>query len=107
MKEKTVFFCSECGCESPKWMGKCPGCGQWNTMIEEKVAPENSKNRSHNSKAAGKPKKLSEISSAGGAFEANISELDRVLGGGAVAPCFVRRPRNREIDIAFANVQNS
>lgn len=90
MKEKTVFFCSECGCESPKWMGKCPGCGQWNTMIEEKVAPENSKNRSHNSKAAGKPKKLSEISSEQEErLKTNISELDRVLGGGAVSGSLV------------------
>ena len=36
-KAKTVFFCKECGYETPKWMGQCPGCHQWNTMTEEKV----------------------------------------------------------------------
>ena len=39
-KTKTVFFCNECGHESPKWVGKCPGCGQWNTMVEETVTAE-------------------------------------------------------------------
>ena len=38
-KAKTVFFCKECGYETPKWMGQCPGCHQWNTMTEEKVSP--------------------------------------------------------------------
>ena len=35
---KSVFFCSSCGYESPKWLGNCPGCGEWNTFVEEKVA---------------------------------------------------------------------
>ena len=34
-KEKTVFLCGECGYESPRWMGKCPACGSWNTLVEE------------------------------------------------------------------------
>ena len=38
-KAKTVFFCKECGYETPKWMGQCPGCHQWNTMTEEKINP--------------------------------------------------------------------
>ena len=38
VKTKTVWFCKECGNESPKWMGKCPACGEWNTMVEETVA---------------------------------------------------------------------
>ena len=37
-KAKTVYFCSECGGESVRWMGKCPHCGAWNTLVEEKVA---------------------------------------------------------------------
>ncbi len=37
MKEKTVWFCSNCGNEYPKWMGRCPACGEWNTMVEQKV----------------------------------------------------------------------
>ena len=36
---KTVYYCKQCGTESPKWVGRCPGCGEWNTMIEEPVAP--------------------------------------------------------------------
>ena len=39
-KKKTVFVCQDCGYETPKWLGKCPGCGAWNTMVEEVVAPE-------------------------------------------------------------------
>ena len=39
-KAKTVYFCSECGGESVRWMGKCPHCGAWNTLVEEKVAEE-------------------------------------------------------------------
>ena len=38
-KAKTVFFCKECGYESAKWMGQCPGCHQWNTLVEERVTP--------------------------------------------------------------------
>ena len=38
-KNKTVFVCSSCGCESPKWYGRCPSCGEWNTMEEELRAP--------------------------------------------------------------------
>ena len=38
-KQKTVYFCSECGHESSKWMGQCPACKQWNTFVEEKAAP--------------------------------------------------------------------
>ena len=38
-KNKTVFVCSACGCESPKWYGRCPSCGEWNTMEEELRAP--------------------------------------------------------------------
>ena len=39
-KEKSVFFCQECGYESAKWLGKCPGCGQWNTFVEETVSKQ-------------------------------------------------------------------
>lgn len=40
MKQKTVYLCSDCGYESPKWYGKCPSCGAWNTLSEYKVKPE-------------------------------------------------------------------
>ena len=38
-REKTVFLCGECGYESPRWMGRCPACGSWNTLVEEKAVP--------------------------------------------------------------------
>ena len=41
--KKTVFFCQECGYESPKWMGQCPACRQWNTFVEETVSPQTGK----------------------------------------------------------------
>ena len=43
-KTKTAYFCKSCGAESPKWLGKCPSCGEWNTFVEEPVAPKSSKN---------------------------------------------------------------
>ncbi|HEY3426661.1 MAG TPA: hypothetical protein VGL27_17840, partial [Negativicutes bacterium] len=39
-RKTTAFFCQECGMESPKWVGKCPGCGEWNKMVEEPIAKE-------------------------------------------------------------------
>lgn len=42
----TVFFCKECGYESAKWLGKCPGCNSWNSFVEEKVTKSNKKRRS-------------------------------------------------------------
>ena len=86
-KEKTVWFCTACGNESPKWMGRCPACGQWNTMVEQTVAPGKAPrvNQDPSRRPANKPQPLREI---GSAQEARISlgnaELDRLLGGGIV-----------------------
>lgn len=87
-KVKSVFICSECGFESPKWYGKCPGCGQWNTMNEEAVESSSPKaaglGRSRRP-ALAKAVSLSEISaSEGERYHTGMSELDRVLGGGIV-----------------------
>ena len=89
MKAKTVFFCTDCGNESPKWQGRCSACGSWNTMVEQ---PAESKARS--SKTAGapsdvapqsEPKRLSELdASMEMRFSTGLTELDRVLGGGTV-----------------------
>ena len=38
VRQKTMWFCTECGADAPKWTGKCPGCGAWNTMVEEKIS---------------------------------------------------------------------
>lgn len=84
-KKSTVFFCQNCGYESPKWMGQCPGCKEWNSFVEEPVASVAIK--SHG--AAGglqKPAALSEIAmQEEDRMATGIGELDRVLGGGIVA----------------------
>ncbi len=86
-KDKTVFFCTECGNESPKWMGRCPACGSWNTMVEKTVATgKPAKNAQAAARSGGhSPQPLSEVSSA---QQRRISlgspEVDRLLGGGLV-----------------------
>lgn len=86
MKTKTVFFCTECGNEYPKWMGQCPSCGCWNTLVEQIMQ----RNEQNSSKSANNPSKklpirLNELDATGELrFKTGISELDRVLGGGAV-----------------------
>ena len=83
-KPKSVFICSECGYESPKWMGKCVGCGAWNTMEETLTTPIKA-TASTVSASLATAKPLSQIScSDEPRFVTGISELDRVLGGGIV-----------------------
>ncbi len=87
VKTKTVWFCKECGNESPKWMGRCPACGQWNTMVEETVAT-GKKNLSAALSEPGsgnKPMPLSHLdTSAESRISLNNGEVDRILGGGLV-----------------------
>lgn len=89
-KTKTTFFCQNCGAQSPKWIGKCPACGEWNTYVEEVIQKEeagkgNWKLTGAREKRASTPKRLSDIN-----FEemprtvTHDAELDRVLGGGIV-----------------------
>lgn len=86
MKEKKVWFCTNCGNESPKWMGKCPACGEWNTMTEQTtVTGKASRNRSAASVSGNKPVHLGEISSTEETrIRLGMGELDRLLGGGIV-----------------------
>ena len=90
-KAKTVFYCTNCGNETPKWQGRCPACGAWNTMeefIEKPVAVGKAKSAPVGQSR--KPKKLSEVTSDGEIrFSTGMTELDRVLGGGAVAGSLV------------------
>ncbi len=94
-KTKTAFFCSNCGAQSPKWVGRCPSCGEWNTYTEEVIgrtdrqawqqgltfAPEQGKN---------KPLLIQDIAShALTRLDTGNRELDRVLGGGLVPGSFV------------------
>ena len=85
-KDKTVYSCTECGGTSPKWLGKCPQCGAWNTLVEsvaEASAP--TKNRFAALAASAAVQPLSEIEGSEVArMESGIEELDRVLGGGLV-----------------------
>lgn len=88
-KSKTLFFCQNCGHESPKWMGKCPSCNQWNTFAEEVVKKESAArqgwHQDDEKRRANKPRTIQEIESG---KEIRIAtpdqELNRVLGGGIV-----------------------
>ena len=86
VKTKTVWFCKSCGNESPKWMGRCPACGEWNTMVEETVATGKKASVADRVPGAGqKPMPLSEIdSSVENRISLNNDEVDRILGGGLV-----------------------
>ena len=87
-KAKTIYVCSECGYETPKWLGKCPDCGSWNTLNEQQAAPVLKQEEKKLKRAPGSdavavrvdeiPDENMERSSSG------IAELDRVLGGGVV-----------------------
>lgn len=96
-KTKTVFVCNECGSESSKWVGQCPACGAWNSMVEERVPEFREDDRRRRTSGcrstgseggisgSGKPQKLSGVTS-GETFriDTGIGELNRVLGGGLV-----------------------
>src|SRR3954470_24847745 len=85
-RSASVFACSSCGHESPKWHGRCPGCGEWNSLVEERAAPASggSTPRMRAAKAA-RPVPLREVAAEQVArMGTGIAELDRVLGGGMV-----------------------
>ena len=86
-KTKTAYVCTECGYDSPKWYGKCPSCGSWNTMAEEVVREEKHGKQLNILTPGGgnRPVRLREIAGTEEArFSTGIGELDRVLGGGMV-----------------------
>ena len=90
-KTKTIFFCTNCGNETPRWMGRCPGCGAYNTMeehIEKPAAPGRAVSAPVG--ISRKPQRIREVSSDSEIrFSTGMGELDRVLGGGAVAGSLV------------------
>ena len=90
-KTKTVFFCTSCGYETPKWMGRCPSCGAFNTMEEHVEKPAAvGKAKSAPVGQSRKPQRIREVDSDGEIrFSTGMGELDRVLGGGAVAGSLV------------------
>ena len=85
-KAKSVFFCTECGNETPNWAGRCPSCGAWNTLVEQAVgdgAKAKTGGRSRALRAKAHP--IAELDTAQEIrFPTGMGELDRVLGGGAV-----------------------
>ncbi len=84
MKKQTkiVFVCQSCGHQTPKWMGRCPDCGQWNSMAEESLAPAGKRGKSS---PMGHPQGIDEISFGPELrFKTGIVEFDRTLGGGLV-----------------------
>ena len=97
-KDKIAYVCSNCGQESPKWIGKCPACGQWNTFKEIKVAPtstplkgrsqgwgQNASSAQSSAASAGKVLRLRDISNHDDPrIDMHDEELNRVLGGGLV-----------------------
>lgn len=85
-KKNVVFVCQSCGAESARWMGKCPRCGEWNSIVEEAVQPVKKSGRTWVSRS--KPVPITEVeNSAETKFSSGIPELDRVLGGGLVPGC--------------------
>ena len=86
-KQKTVFYCQNCGAKSPKWIGKCPSCGEWNTYLEEIVSPSNAVPAwaSAKGKPGNTPTPINEITAEQHQRDSSgDEELDRVLGGGIV-----------------------
>ena len=88
-KPKSLWYCTSCGAEAPKWMGRCPACGEWNTMVEAPAekAPKSPAGRTRGllSATAAVPQRLDEVSGAEELrFRLGNGELDRILGGGMV-----------------------
>ena len=94
MKARTVFYCTECGNETPKWAGKCPACGAWNTVVERPPEAAPKKSRGLGRAASAMPaavggsrraRPVTDLETAAEIrFPTGMGELDRVLGGGAV-----------------------
>jgi len=84
MKQKTVFTCQNCGYQAPKWLGRCPECGTWNSLVEE-VLESTDKSRSREAKIQDAPQRMDTISlNEHIRYKTGLSEFDRTLGGGLV-----------------------
>jgi len=86
-KRKTTFVCQQCGYESLRWMGKCPGCQQWNTLVEEVMATQSNRHvlGSKGEQTKSKPEKITAIESESTTrYLTEMGEFNRVLGGGIV-----------------------
>ncbi len=84
-KVKVEYACTSCGFTSPKWLGKCPDCGKWGSLVEEAVADEPKDRVASVELPAGKPVRLADVAeTASSRSSTGIGELDRVMGGGVV-----------------------
>ena len=89
-RPQTIHICSQCGLQSAQWRGQCPGCGAWNTLVEERLAKSDGERHATGARAGGRGKgaplmPLSQVATAPVArLKTGIGELDRVLGGGLV-----------------------
>lgn len=89
-KVKTKFVCQECGYETPKWMGKCPSCNNWNTLVEEVTMKPSTKHTGIGQATSTKPERITKVESKEEArITTEMPELNRVLGGGIVAGSLV------------------
>lgn len=88
MRQRSVFACQECGYTSPKWIGHCPDCGKWNTLVEELVAPKQTGKNQHrriSDDEHRKPQPITEVkANEQERLKTGIEEFDRVMGGGTV-----------------------
>src|SRR5918996_4098496 len=84
-RSATVYACSACGHESPKWHGRCPGCGEWSSFVEEPRAAPTAASRRAGRPASLRPVRLADVETPRvDRLPTGIGELDRVLGGGLV-----------------------
>lgn len=84
-KEKVIYYCQSCGAESSKWMGQCPVCKEWNTLVEEVVSSKKGARSVNRQEIKAKVTKLKDIETTKEErIRTKIGELDRVLGGGIV-----------------------
>ena len=84
-KIQTAFFCQSCGTQSPKWLGKCPNCNEWNSFVEENITKETKSSSAFKSSKINTPKLLNDIDNhEERRIVTNDKELNRVLGGGIV-----------------------
>lgn len=89
MKQKSIYTCQQCGYQSPKWLGKCPDCQQWNSLVEETLAVVKGKGKQATAASGLPPQRLAEVQSTEeDRIRCGIGEFDRVLGGGVVAGSF-------------------
>lgn len=111
-KSKTIYVCNECGYQTPRWLGRCPECGSWNTLEEQVSAPKAELTEKKLRRAPGNDAealRVDEIPDEAPARRScGIGELDRVLGGGVVDGSMVlvgRGPGHRKIHAADAGLR--